>query len=206
MGKDTDFPHIEIVEAEPVDETPTAESLGLDLPDDPSEALEVVLKALAQSREEADGYLDDLRRVAADFENFRKRTHRELSAMVERASERVVREMLPVLDSFDAALTVEARSDGERQLLVGMRNTYEQLLDVLAKEGLAPIDTWDQPFDPTFHEAVMTTDDGDGPLMVSQELRRGYTLRDKVLRAALVGVAPAAASEPTAEDDTPEDQ
>ena len=192
---DPELPMIEIVEAEPVDEEPavealTAEALGLDLPEDPTEALALVLEALAETRMEADRFLDDLRRVAADFENYRKRTQREMAAMVERASERVVRQLLPVLDSFEAALAVDPKTETEEKLLVGIRNTYDLLLDVLVKEGLEPIETWDEPFDPTVHEAVVTTGEGEGTLRVTQDLRRGYKLRGKVLRAALVAVAP----------------
>jgi molecular chaperone GrpE len=190
-----DLPNIVIVEAEAVDEEPAvgtvdAESLGLDLPDDPAEAMPVVLEALAEARMDADRYLDDLRRVAADFENYRKRTQREMAAMVERASERVVRQLLPVLDSFEGAMAMEAKSETEEKLLVGVRNTYELLLDVLAKEGLEPIEAWDEPFDPHIHEAVATAGDGEGTIRVTQELRRGYKLRGKVLRPALVVVAP----------------
>lgn len=192
---DPDFPTIEIVEAEAVEEEPaveavTAEALGLDLPDDSSEALPVVLEALAETRMDADRYLDDLRRVAADFENYRKRTQREMAAMVERASERVIRELLPVLDSFEAALAVEPKTETEANLLVGVRNTYDLLADVLSKEGLEPIETWEAPFDPTVHEAVVTTGEGTGTLRVTQDFRRGYKLRGKVLRAALVAVTP----------------
>lgn len=190
-----DLPNIVIVEAEPVEEEPAvetvdAESLGLDLPEDPAEAMPVVLEALAEARMDADRYLDDLRRVAADFENYRKRTQREMAAMVERASERVVRQLLPVLDSFEGAMAMEAKSETEEKLLVGVRNTYELLLDVLAKEGLEPIEAWDEPFDPHIHEAVATAGDGEGTIRVTQELRRGYKLRGKVLRPALVVVAP----------------
>jgi molecular chaperone GrpE len=192
---DDGLPTLEIVEAEPVEDEPavealTAEALGLDLPDDPVEALSIVLEALAETRMDADRYLDDLRRVAADFENYRKRTQREMAAMVERASERVIRELLPVLDSFEAALTVEPKTETEETLLVGIRNTYDLLLDVLVKEGLEPIETWDAPFDPTVHEAVVTTGEGTGTLRVTQDLRRGYKLHGRVLRAALVAVTP----------------
>ena len=191
------LPMIEIVEAEPIDEEPaieppTGEALGLDLPEDPVEALAIALGALTQSRAEADKYLDDLRRVAADFENFRKRTQREMAAMVERASERVVRQMLPVLDSLEAAVAVEPKTENEEKVLVGVRNTYDLLLNVLLKEGLEPIETWDAPFDPTVHEAVVAVHDGHGPMTVTQDFRRGYKLHGKVLRAALVAVAPRA--------------
>ena len=190
-----ELPMIEIVEGELVQDEPavnalTAEALGLDLPDDPAEALPVVLEALAASRLDGDRYLDDLRRVAADFENYRKRAQREMAALVERASERVVRELLPVLDSFEAALAVESKTETEENLLVGLRNTYDLLLDVLSKEGVEAIETWGAPFDPTVHEAVVTTGEGTGTLRITQDFRRGYKLHGKVLRAALVAVAP----------------
>lgn len=194
---DPELPPLEIVEGEVVEEetptveSPTAESLGLDLPDDPAAALPIVLAALAEARGEADSYLHDLRRVAADFDNYRKRAQRELSSVVERAAERVVREMLPVLDSFDAALAaVEPKTENEEKLLAGMRSIHAQLLDALAKEGLDRIPTWDEPFDPEIHEAVMTEGEGNGPLRVYLELRAGYRLRGKVLRAASVAVRP----------------
>jgi molecular chaperone GrpE len=189
-----DLPDIEIVEAElvPGEEAITAEALGLDLPDDPAAALEVVLRALAESRSEADRYVDDLRRVAADFDNYRKRTLREQAAMVERASERTLTALLPVLDSLDSAASIEPRSGTEEKMSAGVRGTLSQLLDILAKEGLEVISTWDEPFDPRYHEAVLRTGDGDEPLVVTKELRRGYRLAGRVLRPALVEVAPGA--------------
>ena len=194
MSKQPDLPEITIVEAEPVeDELPqpiTAESLGLDLPDEPDEAINQLVHALAAAREEAGSYLDDLRRVAADFDNYRKRSQREISGVVDRASERVVSALLPVLDSLDAALAVETSSETEENLKSGVRSTRDQLLDVLAKEGLEPIDTFNVPFDPSLHEAVTTSGEGDGELVVTDEFRRGYRLKDRVLRASLVGVTP----------------
>lgn len=185
-----DLPEVEIVEGEVVGRDgrpPDPATLGVDLPTDKDEAIDVLLSELAVARSEAGSYLDDLRRVAADFDNFRKRATREQATTVERASERVVGSLLPVLDSFDAALQVPAESEAEQKLLGGMRGTHTQLMDVLAKEGLEPVPTWGEPFDPEVHEAVMST--GDGPnLTVSQELRRGYRLRGKLLRAALVAL------------------
>ncbi|MGH8925249.1 MAG: nucleotide exchange factor GrpE [Acidimicrobiia bacterium] len=194
MNKQPDLPEITIVEAEPVEEETfepvTAESLGLDLSDDPAEAIEQLVEALAGARKEADSYLDDLRRVAADFDNYRKRSQREARGVVDRASERVVSSLLPVLDSLDAALAVETNSETEEKLKSGVRSTRDQLLDVLAKEGLEPIATFDEPFDPSLHEAVTTSGEGSGELIVTDEFRRGYRLKDWVLRASLVGVTP----------------
>lgn len=167
----------------------TAESLGLALPDDPVDAVPVLVDALAEARRDAGSYLDDLKRVAADFDNFRKRAMRDQQTTVARAAERVVSAMLPVLDSFDAALAIEPTSAAEEKMLGGMRSTQAQLLDVLSKEGLAPIHALGERFDPELHEAVMST--GGDDLVVVQELRRGYTLGGRVLRASLVGLGEA---------------
>lgn len=168
-------------------EPPSARKLGVELPADPHEAITVLLAELAIARDEATSYLDDLRRVAADFDNFRKRALREQQITVERASERVLVSMLPVLDSFDAALQVEPDSTAAEKLIEGIRSIHAQLMDMLAKEGLEQIPAFEEPFDPSVHEAVMSS--GEGPrLVVSTELRRGYRLRGKVIRPALVAL------------------
>jgi molecular chaperone GrpE len=178
MSKDTP----EIVEAKgPVD----AAALGIDLPEDPNEAVELLLTRLEESRDEATSYLDDLKRVAADFDNYRKRTTREQATTLDRAAERVVGELLPVLDTFDAALATSAETDNERMLLSGMINTREQLLAALQREGLEVVATVGEPFDPEVHEPVGAPG-GSNDLVVSSELRRGYRLRGRVLRPAMV--------------------
>ena len=166
---------------------PSADALGLDLPAEPDAAIQVLLEAVHDARAEAGTYLDDLRRVAADFDNYRKRAVRDQQMIVDRAAERVLSAMLPVLDSFDAALAIEPSTETEEQLLRGMRSTHSQLMDVLGREGLESIPSVGEPFDPEVHEAVMTSG-GDGPLVVADELRRGYRLRGRVLRAALVAL------------------
>jgi molecular chaperone GrpE len=161
--------------------------LGLELPEDREEALGVLLDALATARVAADTYLEDLQRVAAEFENFRKRAAREREETVARAAQRVVQALLPVLDSFDQAFAHQAQTPGEEQLLAGVRGTYFQLMDVLAREGLEVISSDGEDFDPQVHEAV--AGGGDGDLVVAQEMRRGYTLKGRVLRPAMVVVA-----------------
>jgi molecular chaperone GrpE len=177
----------EVVEAELVEVQgpPDPHSLGLELPDDPKEAIDLLLTELQESRDESTSYLDDLKRVAADFDNYRKRATREGSTMLERATEKVVRSLMPVLDTFDAALNAEPKTDTEKKLFSGMLNTREQLLNALKDEGLEVIPTVDETFDPEIHEPVGAPA-GNGTLMVSEELRRGYRLNGKVLRAALV--------------------
>ncbi len=180
----------QVVDALPVekpDQAPDPHSLGLELPDDPEEAVETLLIELATAREEATSYLDDLKRVAADFDNYRKRTTREGAVMLDRATEKVVRSLMPVLDTFDAALNAEPKTETEKQLYSGMLNTREQLLNALKDEGLEVIPTIDEPFDPEVHEPVGAPAT-DGDLVVTEELRRGYRLGGKVLRAALVAL------------------
>lgn len=180
----------QVVEALPVekpDETPDPHSLGLELPDDKDEAIDMLLREVASARDEASTYLDDLKRVAADFDNYRKRTTRDSSEMFERATEKVVRSLMPVLDTFDAAVDAEPKTDNEKQLYSGMLNTREQLLNALKDQGLEVISTIDEAFDPEVHEPVGAPD-RDGDLVVTKELRRGYRLNGKVLRAALVVV------------------
>lgn len=176
------------------------DDLGLDLPDDPGEAMQALLRELAQARTQAESHLDDLRRVAAEFENFRKRMLREQTQQVERASERVVGGLLPVLDSFDLALSHDPSSPAEQKLLDGVQRTHALLMDVLAREGLEPIPGQGHPFDPEVHEAVSAPGEpGEGELVVTEELRPGYRLAGRVLRPALVAVGTEGGEEPPPE-------
>lgn len=180
----------QVADALPVeqpDETPDPHSLGLELPEDNEEAIDMLLREVANARDEATSYLDDLKRVAADFDNYRKRTTRESGLIFERATEKLVRSLLPVLDTFDAAVGAEPKTETEKQLYSGMLNTREQLLSSLKEEGLGVIPAVDETFDPELHEPVGAPG-GNGELVVTQELRRGYRLNGKVLRAALVVV------------------
>jgi molecular chaperone GrpE len=180
----------EVVDALPVEQpdgTPDPHSLGLELPEDNEEAIDMLLREVVKARDEASSYLDDLKRVAADFDNYRKRTTRESGLIFERATEKVVRSLMPVLDTFDAAVGAEPKTETEKQLYSGMLNTREQLLSSLKEEGLEVIPTVDETFDPEVHEPVGAPG-GNGQLVVTQELRRGYRLNGKVLRAALVVV------------------
>ena len=152
-------------------------------------AVEADLSELEQLQGERAELLDTLRRVQADFENYRKRVLREQTALVERATERLVEDLLPILDSFDGALGSAAASDSPeaekvRDGVVGIRT---QLVTVLEKAGLERIDATGAEFDPNEHEAVMQ-DDGDGDPHVAEILRTGYRLKGRVLRPAMVRV------------------
>jgi molecular chaperone GrpE len=158
---------------------------------DEAAAAEIVESDLAQIEGERAELMDMLRRTQADFENYRKRVQREQVTLVERANERLLEQLLPVLDSFDGAVASLATSgvgdldvDKLRNGVVGI---HTQLVGVLQKNGLERIEAQDAPFDPNEHEAVMQ-DDGDGEPHVGQIMRTGYRLKGRVLRPAMVSV------------------
>jgi molecular chaperone GrpE len=139
---------------------------------------------LEAARQERDEYLDALRRLKAEFENSRKRQERERSRILETASERLVVELLPVLDNLDRAL------EAEGDIREGVRVTRDQLADILGNEGLLPVASDGQPFDPNVHEAVMgqpSEDHEEG--IILQTFQRGYVLNGKPIRVAKVVVA-----------------
>ena len=179
---DPAFPETEEGEAaEVVDEEPAAdeEETALDI-----NGFAVLAEELEATRLERDQYLDALRRLKAEFENSRKRQERERARILAMASERLVQELLPVLDNLDRAL--EAGGD----IRQGVQATREQLAEVLAEEGLLPVASDGQPFDPNVHDAVMgqpSEEHEDGTVI--QTFQRGYLLNGKPIRPAKVVVA-----------------
>jgi molecular chaperone GrpE len=143
---------------------------------------------LAAVTAERDGYLELLQRVQADFENYRKRVARDQERLVAHAHERLVRELLPVLDDLERALQAADRHE-EAQLVEGVQLVERSLRDALRKEGLVEIDT-SGAFDPHVHEALLTQPaEGAEPGSVLDVVQRGYRLGDKVVRPARVIVA-----------------
>jgi molecular chaperone GrpE len=142
------------------------------------------VKELEAARDSA---IADLQRVAADFDNYRKRTARDHDALVARASERLVKELLPVLDDLERA-PVAAAAHEEAMLEEGVRLVPRELAQVLAKEGLLSVET-DGRFDPHEHEALLTqpSDAEEGAIL--EVIQKGYRLGDRVLRPARVVVS-----------------
>jgi molecular chaperone GrpE len=161
------------------EESPIQEEPG-DAASEPS----ALVEELEAARRERDEYLDALQRLKAEFENSRKRYERERARILETASERLVVELLPVLDNLDRAL------EAEGDVREGVRATRDQLADVLGKEGLLPVASDGQPFDPNVHEAVMgqpSEEHEEGTIL--QTFERGYLLNGKPIRPAKVVVA-----------------
>ena len=145
---------------------------------------------LEKARAEAESYLDDLRRLQADFDNYRKRTMREQTARAASASQALVARLLPVLDNFELAVSSAERSRDFDRMLKGVEMVFGELREVLEGEGLVKIEAEGKPFDPERHEAVVAVEQEDTePGMVVDIVRAGYELRGKVLRPAMVKVA-----------------
>jgi molecular chaperone GrpE len=136
---------------------------------------------------ERDEHLDDLKRVAAEFDNYRKRVARDQQSLATRAHERLVKELLPVLDDLERALDA-AEEHQEAKLEDGVRLVHRELQEALSKEGLEEIET-NGHFDPHVHEALLSqpSDREDGAIL--EVLQKGYRLGDRVLRPARVVVS-----------------
>jgi|SRR6266550_177131 molecular chaperone GrpE len=142
------------------------------------------LEALRNENEEL---IDTLQRLQADFDNYRKRAARDQESLVARAGERIVKELLPVLDDLERALEA-VESHEEAELEDGVKLVHRQLEQLLEKEGLALVET-DGQFDPHVHEALLTQPSDADEGSVIEVLQKGYRLGDRVLRPARVVVA-----------------
>jgi molecular chaperone GrpE len=137
---------------------------------------------------ERDDLLGTSQRLQADFENYRKRVLREQTALVERATEGLVEQLLPVVDSFELAVANLGNDTDVENVRKGVELVYAELLGVLERAGLEPIAALGEPFDPNVHEAVLQ-DDGAGEPHVAGVLRNGWKLKGRVLRPAMVKVS-----------------
>ena len=150
-------------------------------------ALDELERRLAEAEAERDERVADLQRVAADFDNYRKRSARDQEALVARAHERLVKQLLPVLDNLELAL-IAATEHEEEQVLEGVELVLRELNDALRKEGLEEIETGGR-FDPHVHEALLTQPSEAEEGSVIEVLQKGYRLGDRVLRPARVVVS-----------------
>jgi molecular chaperone GrpE len=148
---------------------------------------------------ERDQLFDRLQRLAAEFDNFRKRNAREQAALSERANERLVKELIPILDDLGRALEAAAEHE-EAKLEEGVRLVHRSLSELLTKEGLAEIET-DGKFDPHVHEALLSQPSDEEEGAVIEVVQKGYKLGDRVLRPARVVVSAPAAQPPVREAD-----
>ena len=150
------------------------------------------IEALKVEAAKAKEYLDRLLRTAADFDNYKKRATRERQDAVKFANEGIIGTLIPVLDNFEMALaaTSAAENPAIQSVQSGIAMIHQQLKKALSDAGLEEVDATNQAFDPNIHEAVSQQESADVPEgHVLQQLRRGYKLRDRLLRPASVVVA-----------------
>ena len=139
--------------------------------------------------EKIDELNDKLKRSMAEFDNYRKRTDKEKSAMYEIGAKDVIEKILPVIDNFERGLKSIPEDQKGGPVASGMEMIYKQLITVLSDLGVTPIEAVGQEFDPNFHNAVMHAEDEElGENTVSEEFQKGYKYKDAVLRHSMVKV------------------
>ncbi len=174
-------------------------SLHADADDQPEESTrsdsgrtDAPAEAVSPAERERDDYYDRLLRITAEFDNYRKRVERERRDLAEATAADIITDLLPVLDDLERALQVPATTAEAEAYRRGFEIIHKQWLDVLRKRGVTPIEAVGQEFDPRYHEAIAHEANGahgDGEIV--GEVRRGYLLRDRLLRASMVRVAKA---------------
>ena len=182
----TDSKKAESREAEPESTPPDEQIINDEV--DPVKDLEAKLEA---KEKEAGETYDRLLRVSAEFDNYKKRSSREMEEFRKFANQSLIKEMLSVVDNLELAMnSTNDHKAIDKDLVQGLEMTHKEILKVFEKFNVKPIDAKGQPFDPTFHEAVMQEETNDSPKnTVINELQRGYMIHDRLLRPSMVVVA-----------------
>ncbi|MUK87077.1 nucleotide exchange factor GrpE [Ornithinibacillus sp. L9] len=153
-----------------------------------TEEVEDLKKELDRLQKEKDEIYNRMLRNQAEFDNFKKRTQKEKEADRKYKSQDLVNELLPALDNFERALQIETTEEN-KGFVEGITMVYKQLIDALTSQGVEVIETVGKEFDPTYHHAVMQVEDENHePNTVVEELQKGYVLKDRVIRPAMVKV------------------
>jgi len=140
-----------------------------------------------KAEDKAAEYLDRWQRLMAEFDNYRKRSEKEKADSYDYAVSNTLAEMLPIIDNFERALKVEST---DKALYAGVEMIYKQMMGVLEKLHVTPIEATGKEFDPNLHNAIMHIDDESlGENIVAEELQKGYLFKEKVIRHSLVKVA-----------------
>lgn len=140
-------------------------------------------------REQVEAEQNKYLRLLADYDNFKRRTQKDKEIANKFRSQSLLSDLLPVLDNFERAMSVTTNSEESASLLKGLEMVQKSLIEAVSREGLEEIKAVGEPFDPNFHQAVMQEkDDSAEPGTVLQELQKGYILKGRVLRPAMVKV------------------
>ncbi len=149
-----------------------------------------LMEELESAKAELADKTDKFLRLAADYDNFRKRKIREFDELVATANEKLILQLIPIVDDFERALASARHTQDIDSFLQGIDMIQRQVMEMLTRQGVQEIEAKDQVFDPHIHEAVMVMEKEDVPPdQVVEEIQKGYTLNNKVLRAAKVVVS-----------------
>ena len=167
----------------------TAETTEGEAPGD-CEATETAEETVKdKSQEKIDELEDKVKRQLAEFENFRRRTEKEKATMFEAGAKSVIEKILPVIDNFERGLATTKEEDKTNPHVEGMNMIYKQLMTELDKLEVKPIEAVGQEFNPDFHNAIMQVESDEYESgIIAQELLKGYTYRDSVIRHSMVAV------------------
>ena len=169
------------------------EELQLHFKDDKKEEekeTEELKKKLEEKEKEAKEHYDRLLRMAADFENYKKRAVREKEEWTKFANEDLIKGILPFIDNLERAVNHSENTEDFQSLVEGIKLTVQQLLKTLNKFGVSPIESLGKPFNPAVHQAMLVVEtDQHEPNQVVEEFQKGYLLNDRLLRPATVSVS-----------------
>ena len=186
-AKDTDVNETESDD----DALADADAKADDKSDDKSDEKKGLFKKKKKDKkdEQIEELNDRLKRQMAEFENFRKRTDKEKQAMFDTGAKSVIEKILPVVDNFERGLATVPEESKEDPFVDGMNRIYKQLMTELENIGVKPIEAVGQEFDPNLHNAVMQVESDEYESgVIAQELQKGYTYHDMVVRHSMVGV------------------
>jgi molecular chaperone GrpE len=182
IGKETSEPEIKKADTEKEAEEASA----------PSDTVAELEQKLAAAENEAKESYDRFLRASAEFENYKKRTQKEIADFRKFANESLLKELLNVVDNLERAIEMPKNGGDETQIVEGVDLTLKELLKVFQKFGVQPIIALGEPFDPTFHQAMMQQEVKDQPdNIVIQELQKGYVIHERLLRPSMVVVSKA---------------
>ncbi|MEW6377788.1 MAG: nucleotide exchange factor GrpE [Thermodesulfobacteriota bacterium] len=158
--------------------------------EDKEKEIEELKKRLEEKEKELEEIHDHLLRLAADFDNYKKRAGREKEEWTKFANEDLIKAVLPFIDNLERAINHAEKVVDTGVMIEGVRLTIQQLLQTLNKFGLSPIESLGKPFDPALHEAMLVVEtDQHEPNQVVEEFQKGYLLSDRLLRPATVSVS-----------------
>lgn len=151
------------------------------------EQISILQKTIAELQKQSELYLTQLKYSRADLENLQKQNQKRAEESIDRANIRILSQLLPIADELSLAVANLSNNEKHAQ---GVSMIYTKLMKLLELEGVKPIDALAKPFDPYLHEAILEVETQDfDPGIIVEEIRRGYTYKDKVLRASMVKVA-----------------